>query len=32
MQPQEKKTPCGELAKPWEVVGIDILMINNKNL
>ena len=32
MQPQEKTTPYEVLAKLWEVVGTNIIMINNQNL
>ena len=32
MQPQEKTTPHEVPAKLWEIVGIDIIMINNENL
>ena len=32
VQLQEKTTYCEVLAKPWEVVGTDIYMINNENL
>ena len=31
-QLQEEATPFEVLAEPWEMVGKDIFMINNKNL
>ena len=32
MQPKEKTIPLKVLVKPWEVVGTDIFMVNNKNV
>ena len=32
MQPQEKAALCEVPAKPWEVVGTGIFMVNNENL
>ena len=32
MQLQEKTTPLKVPAKPWEVVGLDIFIINNEKL